>query len=67
VNVGTKYQELYMARKLYALLRDKRAATAIEYGLIMALIAIACVASFTNLAGAISSKWNFVATTVLNA
>ncbi len=54
-----------MARTLRALMLDHRGATAIEYGLILALIAISCVGAFTALGGAISGKWHYVATEVL--
>jgi pilus assembly protein Flp/PilA len=56
-----------MARKLYAHLRNSKGATAIEYGLIVALVVIACVGSMTLLAGRIIVMWNFVSTTVVNA
>ncbi|MBC9031061.1 Flp family type IVb pilin [Sphingomonas sp. JC676] len=38
-----------MARKLLTLLRQTRAATAIEYGLIAALIAVAAIAAMQGL------------------
>jgi pilus assembly protein Flp/PilA len=38
-----------MLRKLSAMLRDTRAATAIEYGLIAALIAVAAIAAMQGL------------------
>ena len=41
-------------RKLGA---DARGATAIEYGLIVALIAVACIGAFTNLGGGSEGKW----------
>lgn len=49
-----------------SLLRDEAGATAIEYGLIVTMIAIACVASFQNVQTAVSNKWNYVATTVIS-
>jgi pilus assembly protein Flp/PilA len=55
-----------MARKLRALLHDRRGATAIEYGLILALIAVACVGAFGSFGNALSAKWNYVASTVLS-
>ena len=54
-----------LARLLAAPLRDRRAATAIEYGLIAALIVIAMVAALRNLAGATTNMWTFVANEVL--
>jgi len=46
--------------KLLSLLRSTRAATAIEYGLIAALIAVACIGAFTSFADAGMTKWNEV-------
>lgn len=42
------------------LLRDKRGATAIEYGLIISLIVIAIVASINSFAGQEVTMWNNV-------
>ena len=39
------------------LARDTRGATAIEYGLIAALIAIACVGALKNLGGGSQGMW----------
>ena len=46
-------------RKMFA---DKKGATAIEYGLIAALIAVAGVAAFDTLGGQISATVNNAAT-----
>jgi pilus assembly protein Flp/PilA len=46
--------------KLRRLLRSESAATAIEYGLIAAFIAVAGITAFIALADATSSKWNTV-------
>jgi len=54
-----------MTRAVRALLRDREGATAIEYGLIMALIAIACLGAFNYFGGHLSLMWNYVATTVV--
>lgn len=46
-------------RKLFAvILRNKRGATAIEYGLLAALIAVASVGAFQRFAGAEDSLWS---------
>ena len=42
-------------------LRDEGGATAIEYGMIATLIAVACIASFTALGGNSSQGWQGVA------
>ena len=47
--------------------RDERGATAIEYGLIVALIVIAMVASLTQVASVTTGMWNNVSDKVTNA
>ena len=47
-------------RHLKNMFRDKRAATAVEYGLILALIFLAMVASLRNVATATTTMWNNV-------
>jgi len=44
-------------RRIGELLRDSRAATAIEYALIAALIAVACVGAFQVMGDQIESTW----------
>ena len=45
-------------RKMLRKLRvDKRGATAIEYGLIVALIAVACIAGMSSLGGGSTGMW----------
>ena len=50
---------------LKALLRHDRGATAIEYGMICALIVVAMIASLNGFAGKTISMWNNISTTVL--
>jgi pilus assembly protein Flp/PilA len=57
---------MFMARCLIRLLGDAKGATAVEYGLIVALIVIAMVASFNGLAAKTNSMWNNISTTVLS-
>jgi pilus assembly protein Flp/PilA len=45
-----------------AILQNSRAATAIEYGLIAALIAIAAIAAFRNVGTKVTTTFNNVAT-----
>jgi pilus assembly protein Flp/PilA len=45
-------------------LRDDSGATAIEYGLIAALIAAVLITALTTLGGNLSTKFNSIATTV---
>jgi len=52
-------------RKILRKLRvNERGATAIEYGLIVALIACACIGAFHNLAGGSNSWWGRLATQI---
>jgi Flp pilus assembly pilin Flp len=39
---------------------NNRGATAIEYGLMVALFSVACIAAFQNFASGERSVWNFV-------
>ena len=53
-----------LARRLRA---DRRAATAVEYGLIIALIVIAMVTALISVADASSGIWNNVSNKVTRA
>jgi pilus assembly protein Flp/PilA len=50
--------------KLFKLLRNERGATAIEYGLIAALIAVACITALTSVGTKLSAKFNTVSTSL---
>lgn len=52
--------------RLSAFRRDDSGATAIEYGLIAALIAVAAIAGMNNFADALAGMWNYVADTMEN-
>ena len=45
---------------------NQRGATAIEYGLIVALIAAATIAAMTNLGGGVQGKWGQLLATMNN-
>lgn len=47
--------------KLLKLLRNEEGATAIEYGLIAALIAVAAIAAMSNLGSTLNTTFNTVA------
>ena len=47
--------------------RDRRGATAIEYGMIVAVIVIVLMVSFVELAGVTKGMWNNVSDKVQNA
>ena len=46
--------------KFFKLLRDSRGATAIEYGLIAALIAVAAITAMTSIGSRLGSTFNNV-------
>lgn len=48
-------------------INDESGATAIEYGLIAALIAVAIITALTTLGGALEDKFNEVSTALDNA
>ena len=56
-----------MMRRLARLIRDERAATAVEYGLIIAMIVLAMMAGLTLFADTTISMWNNVADAVMTA
>ena len=47
-------------RRILALFKDQKAATAVEYGLILALIFLAMIAGVSNFASATINMWNYV-------
>ncbi len=47
-----------MLQAMLRLVRNNRAATAIEYGLIAALIAVAAITAMSNLGGTLSNTFN---------
>jgi pilus assembly protein Flp/PilA len=51
-------------RHLRNILRDRRGGTAIEYGLVATLIAIAAIVAFRNLGTSINTTLNTVGNTV---
>ena len=56
-----------LARKFALLIRDRRAATAVEYGLILALIVMALMAGLSALSGSTTSLWGNISTKVQSA
>lgn len=47
-------------RNIYRLMRSTRAATAVEYGLILALVFLAAVTAVGNVANSTGTMWNGV-------
>lgn len=56
-----------LAQKIAALIADRRAVTAVEYGLILALIVLALMAGLQALGGSTSTLWGNISTKVQNA
>lgn len=56
-----------MRKRLRALLIDRKAATAVEYGLIVGLIVIAMIASLKGVANSTIEMWNYVETSTIEA
>ena len=56
-----------MAFLFAKLIVDRKAATAVEYGLIVSLIVIALIVGINSLASTTTSMWNNVSTKVQNA
>ncbi|HLL30323.1 MAG TPA: Flp family type IVb pilin [Allosphingosinicella sp.] len=54
-------------RYIRTILRDRRGGTAIEYGLVAALIAVAAIAAFKNLGTQVDGKLNSVSETMATA
>ncbi len=54
-------------RKLSEILPNKKGATAVEYGLIMALMTVAMVGALSSTGSATKDKWEGVAEKVENA
>ena len=53
-----------MFKRCARVLRDRRGATAIEYGLLAGLIAVAVIASATSLGANINTKLNTASTAI---
>ena len=53
--------------RLTKLRRDERAATAVEYGLIIALVVLAMVAALRGVASATINMWNVVERNVVES
>jgi pilus assembly protein Flp/PilA len=49
-----------LVKTVYSLIRDSKAATAVEYGLILALIVLAIMAALVALGTVTSGMWNNV-------
>ena len=54
-------------RRFFSIFNDQRGATAVEYGLILALIFLAMVAGVSNFANTTINMWDHVANEVSGA
>jgi pilus assembly protein Flp/PilA len=54
-------------RTLHRLAADQRGATAIEYGLIVALIALAMIGALSTLGGGAGGMWTNISTAVASS
>lgn len=61
---GCPNAEVFMYNSLARFLRDESGATAIEYGLIAALIAVVIIGTLTAIGTSLSTKFNSVATSL---
>jgi pilus assembly protein Flp/PilA len=60
------YNPLLRLSLIRRIARDERGATAVEYGLILALITLASMSALLQMAGGVVDTWNHVATAVTN-
>lgn len=63
--MGCGMRTLIETFRLWGLLQCQRGATAVEYGLILALICLAIISAMSNVANKTIGMWNNVATEVL--
>ncbi len=54
-------------RRFFRIIKDERGATAVEYGLILAMIFLAMVGALTVVASTTTEMWNFVTQEVTSA
>jgi pilus assembly protein Flp/PilA len=54
-------------RRFFGIFKDERGATAVEYGLILAMIFLAMISALTLVTSRTIEMWNFVSTSVTEA
>jgi pilus assembly protein Flp/PilA len=64
---ATLSEDLYMQSLIQRLRREEEGATLVEYGLLVGLIAVVCVAAVTALGTDISTAFNRIATAIAGA
>jgi pilus assembly protein Flp/PilA len=65
--VVSAFERCVMKKQLMALIRGEEGASLVEYGLLVGLIAIACIAAIQVLGGKISDMFNFIATKMVTS
>jgi len=60
-------KEMTMMKIFRKLRKDEKGATAIEYGLIAALIAVACIGALTSVGGELNNTFNGVNSSLATA
>jgi pilus assembly protein Flp/PilA len=58
---------MLMSQHFYSFLRDESGATAIEYGLIAALVSVATIAALTSMGNSLKTMFGSVSNTLANA
>ena len=56
-----------MFAKMIGFIKDENGATAIEYGLIAALVSVACIGALTAMGGSLSMMFNTVSSALSGA
>lgn len=64
---GFSMKKMKLSSRLSAAAKDQRGATAVEYGLILALICLAVLGGISALGGSIEERWNGIANSVAAA
>ena len=63
----TTQSEIVMSKSWIAFTRDESGATAIEYGLIAALVSVSAIAALTSMGGSLNTMFTTVSTTLETA
>jgi len=64
---GPSMKRLSFSRGLFSLANDVRGATAVEYGLILALVFLAIVAGVSTLGSSVRERWDDISDKVMSA
>ena len=56
-----------MKQRIHRILQEQDGATAVEYGLIAALVVIAMIGALSSMSGTTIEIWNSVSTNIVNA